>query len=247
VTDGAPAAALESRPPVAADVFGDRLEVAERYVDHLSTTGVDWGLLGPRELPRLWTRHVLNCAVLSELVPSSVRLIDIGSGAGLPGLPVALARPDLAVTLVEPLERRVAWLQMVVADLGLDIDVRRARAEDLRGELEAEVVTARAVAPLDRLARWALPLVSAHGELLALKGQSAAAEVAQHERSLVRLGATACDVVRCGEGLLETPTTVVRVRVGPSGGGRAGSGGAQPRGVTKASRKPSKGARGTRR
>jgi 16S rRNA (guanine527-N7)-methyltransferase len=224
VTDGAPIAAVESRPESAERVFGDRLALADRFVGHLSSTGVEWGLLGPRELPRLWTRHVLNCAVLSELVPVGVRLIDIGSGAGLPGLAVAIARPDLTVTLVEPLDRRVSWLEMVVADLGLAVEVRRARAEELTGQITGDVVTARAVAPLDRLARWTLPLVAPGGELLALKGQTAPAELVQHQRTLERLGAVASDVVRCGEELLEIPTTVVRVRVGPSGGGaRPGS------------------------
>jgi 16S rRNA (guanine527-N7)-methyltransferase len=159
----------------------------------------------------MWTRHVLNCAVLGELIEPSARVVDVGSGAGLPGLAVAVARPDLTVTLVEPLERRVAWLQQVVADLALDVRVRRARAEDVVGQVSGGVVTARAVAPLPRLLRWALPLVDRGGRVLAIKGRTADAELAASSDVLARWRITGAEVVTCGAGLLDVPTTVVHV------------------------------------
>ncbi|GAB2678365.1 16S rRNA (guanine(527)-N(7))-methyltransferase RsmG [Thalassiella azotivora] len=196
-------------------LFRDRLPLAERFAEHLATTGVDWGLLGPRELPRLWTRHVLNCAVLGELLPAGCSVVDVGSGAGLPGLAVAIARPDIRITLVEPLERRTSWLDEVVDDLELaTVSVRRARAEEVAGQVTADVVTARAVAPLEKLARWGLPLVAPGGQMLAIKGRSAQEELDASRAALLRLGVDAMDVVTCGAGVLETPTTVVRVRVG---------------------------------
>lgn len=207
-------AVLERRPGVAEEIFGDRVERATRFVEHLASTGVDRGLLGPRELPRLWTRHVLNCAVVAELVPSEADVLDIGSGAGLPGIALSLARPDVSVTLVEPLERRVHWLEEVVDDLGLQVRVIRARAEDLAGEAHASIVTARAVAALPRLVEWGLPLVAPTGALLAIKGRSAREELAAATPVMRRLGAESWEIVECGVSLT-VPTTVVRVRVGP--------------------------------
>ena len=206
-------------------MFKERLGLAERFVDHLCTTGLERGLIGPRELPRIWSRHVLNCAVLHELLPEGSSVIDVGSGAGLPGLALAIARPDLAVTLVEPLERRTTWLSEVVANLGLDVRVVRARGEELAGTLAAEYVTARAVAPLERLADWGLPLVAPGGQLLAIKGRTAQQEVETSRGHLLRAGAVAVDVVSCGGEVLDPATTVVRVRVGPDGylAHRAGS------------------------
>lgn len=208
----------ETAPAAASHLFGARLEVAERYTDHLASTGVEWGLIGPREVPILWTRHVLNCAVLGELIPEASSVIDIGSGAGLPGLVLAIARPDLRLTLVEPLVRRAAWLTEVSADLGLDVRVVRARAEELVGAESAQVVTARAVAPLERLARWGLPLTVPGGELLAIKGRTAHEEVAAAGPALTRLGAEHVDVVLCGTDVLDQATTVVRVKVGAATG-----------------------------
>lgn len=196
-------------------LFGERLPLAERYVAHLASSGIVRGLIGPREVPRLWSRHVLNCAVVEELISTSARVADVGSGAGLPGLCLALARPDLRITLIEPLERRVQWLDEVVADLGLtNVRVLRARAEQARDEVgEVDVVTARAVSALVGLVDITLPLLRGTGELLALKGRSAADEVRKAQKKLDRLGARSTEIVPAGADLLEEPTTVVRVRL----------------------------------
>ena len=170
------AVAVEPPPPHATELFGAAFPVVERYVGLLAGPGIERGLLGPREASRLWTRHVLNSASLAALVPPSVSVADIGSGAGLPGIPLALARPDLRMTLIEPMARRAAFLEEVVGALAIDVRVLRARAEDL-GPSMADVVVARAVAPLAKLAGWGLPLLRPGGVLLALKGESAAAEI----------------------------------------------------------------------
>jgi 16S rRNA (guanine527-N7)-methyltransferase len=214
-------------PPAATTLFGDRLPLARRFVRHLAGTGVDWGLLGPREVPRLWERHVLNCAVVADLLPEGVEVVDVGSGAGLPGIALALRRPDLRVTLVEPLLRRVEWLTMVVADLQLTgVEVRRTRAEELHGSIEVPFVTARAVASLDRLCRWGLPLLTPSGELLAIKGRSADEEVQRTAKAVRRAGGVHTSVVRLAADLLQDPVTVVRVRVAE---GRAPSSGPSQR------------------
>lgn len=198
-------------PEAAADLFGDRLPLAQQYVEHLSTTGVEWGLIGPREVPRLWDRHVLNCAVVAALIPHGSTVVDVGSGAGLPGLPLAIAREDLRVTLVEPLERRCRWLREVVADLELSVDVVRGRAEEVVGSVSADVVTARAVAPLDRLARWLVPLRRPGGVVLAMKGRSAAEEVEKARHVLRKLKISDVQVLSCGDDVLANSTTVVRL------------------------------------
>jgi 16S rRNA (guanine527-N7)-methyltransferase len=215
-TPGVPSAAAAGPVPAAANVvFGPSLALAERFVGHLATTGIAWGLVGPREVPRLWDRHVLNCAVMTELLEDGARVLDIGSGAGLPGLTLALRRPDLTVVLVEPLLRRATWLEQVVADLGLStVSVRRARAEELHGVEQADYVTARAVASLDRLAQWGLPLLRPHGQLLALKGRSAEEEISRTEAAVTAAGGIGTDVVTVGAGVIDSPVTVVRVRVG---------------------------------
>ena len=149
-------------------MFGVRLELAEQYAELLASAGVIRGLIGPRETPRLWERHLLNCAVLGELIPTDSTVCDIGSGAGLPGLVLAIARPDLTVTLVEPLLRRTTFLDEAVQELGLDqVEVIRARAEELHGRRRFDVVTSRAVAPLPKLARWSLPLTRPGGVVVA--------------------------------------------------------------------------------
>ena len=211
---------LPDAPASAREVFGDSFEQAVRYAELLADAGVRRGLIGPREVPRLWERHILNCAVLGELLPKGVSLCDVGSGAGLPGIPVALARPDVQITLLEPLLRRTTFLEEVVRELGLEnVTVLRGRAEEMVGKLAVDVVTARAVAPLDRLAGWGLPLLRPYGEMLALKGDLAEQELTDHKAALVKLGAQEWSVGTAGEGVVETPTHVVRVQVGESPGG----------------------------
>lgn len=198
---------------VAADqIFGDRLPLAERYVEHLATSGIERGLIGPREVPRLWERHVLNCAVIEELIEKDAKVVDVGSGAGLPGLCLAIARPDLQITLIEPLERRVIWLTEVVEDLGLDnVGILRSRAEQAVGQVEADYVTARAVSALVGLLDITLPILRGTGQLLALKGKSAADEITKASKKLTRYGARETEILIAGQDLLEEPTTVVRV------------------------------------
>jgi len=205
------AAALEDR---AKRVFGDHYPQAVTFTDLLAERGVERGLIGPREVDRLWERHVLNSAVVAELLPDGSRVVDVGSGAGLPGVPLAIARPDLRLTLLEPMARRVAWLTEVVDALGLDVEVLRGRAEDaaVRERLAgSDVVTARAVAPLERLARWCLPLLRSGGYLVALKGESAAEELERDAEAVRRAGGAASRVTTCGGEVLELPTTVVLV------------------------------------
>ncbi|MFE2413941.1 16S rRNA (guanine(527)-N(7))-methyltransferase RsmG [Kitasatospora sp. NPDC057904] len=216
-----PAAGGPGEAPAAArEVFGERFDAAVRYTELLATAGVQRGLIGPREVPRLWDRHVLNCAVLAELLPAGTTLCDVGSGAGLPGIPVALARPDVSVTLLEPLLRRTTFLEEVVRELALEnVTVLRGRAEEMVGKLAVDVVTARAVAPLDRLAGWGMPLLRPHGQMLALKGDSAEQELADSRAGLTKLGAVEWSVISVGEGTLETSTRVVQVKAGESPGG----------------------------
>lgn len=166
--------------PLAQRVFGDRLELAVRYAQWLAGAAVERGLIGPHETDRLWERHLLNCAAVAALVPPGSQVVDVGSGAGLPGIVLAIARPDLRITLVEPMLRRTTFLEAVIADLGLGaVEVRRARAEELaKPRLRADVITARAVAPVDRLAAISGPLLRPDGQLLAIKGAGVAAEVA---------------------------------------------------------------------
>lgn len=178
-------------PAGARSVFGDRLVLAEKYVQFLATAGLERGLMGPRERPRLWNRHVLNSAAAAAALADGETVVDIGSGAGLPGIPLALARPDLRVTLVETLLRRSTFLQEVVDDLGIDVRVVRGRAEERSVVAEvggADVVTSRAVAPLAKLAGWSAPLLRSGGRMVALKGASAADEVERDRRALRKLG-----------------------------------------------------------
>ncbi|BBH65444.1 ribosomal RNA small subunit methyltransferase G [Actinoplanes sp. OR16] len=202
----------ESFEAAASEVFGDRLPLAVHYAELLATDGVVRGLIGPRETPRLWERHLINCGVMAQIIPIGASLVDVGSGAGLPGIVLAVARPDLAITLVEPLARRTAFLDEAVDILGLDnVTVVRGRAEEVAGHVEADIVTARAVAALDKLAGWCLPLAKVGGRLLALKGASAAEEIASHQAALVKLGAGEIVVRHCGVGLIDPPSTVVDV------------------------------------
>jgi 16S rRNA (guanine527-N7)-methyltransferase len=214
-------------PPEAADVFGDALDQARRYAELLATDGVTRGLIGPRETERLWDRHLLNCAVVSELLPERGVLVDIGSGAGLPGVVLAMLRPSLQVILLEPLLRRSVFLEECIAELGLaNASVMRARAEEKAAEhIKADIATARAVAPLDRLAGWAARLLRPGGELLAIKGQSAEEEIAAARPVLSRLGVRSAEVLQAGHGKVIIATTVVRVVV--EGHGREERAGAQ--------------------
>lgn len=211
-------------PELAAALFGPSLSRAVAYAELLATEGPIRGLIGPREVPRLWDRHLLNCAVVADLVPAGARVVDVGSGAGLPGIVLALLRPDLSVVLLEPLARRISFLVECLGSVEVpNATVHRGRAEDaaVRGELGgADVVTARAVAPLDRLVDWCLPLLRLGGRLLALKGAGAATELAGARAMLARHGGTEAEVVRCGAGLVSPPTTVVVVTRGTVSGGR---------------------------
>jgi 16S rRNA (guanine527-N7)-methyltransferase len=202
--------------------YPDAAEQLRRYVALLGSDGVIRGLIGPREVDRLWSRHVANCAVVEELVDPDTTVCDVGSGAGLPGLPLALVRPDLRVLLVEPLLRRATFLTEAVEALGLSdrVEVLRGRAEEQH--LAVDVVTARAVAPLDRLAGWTLPLARVGGTLLALKGDGAAEEIVTSSAALEKLGGGHAEVVTCGMGVVDPPTTVVRV-VRLTAGRRKGS------------------------
>jgi 16S rRNA (guanine527-N7)-methyltransferase len=186
--------------------------LVERYAGLLATEGVVRGLIGPREAPRLWERHLMNCAVLAELIPHGVTVCDIGSGAGLPGLVLAVARPDLQITLIEPLLRRTTFLSEVVEQLELShVEVVRARAEALHGSRRFDVVTSRAVAPLERLLGWSMPLVAPLGALVAMKGTSVGEEIEQAAPVLQRLRCTLPSVHTLGAEILVSPTLAVRV------------------------------------
>lgn len=210
------APAIPEPPAVVFERFPAQAAALTRYVHWLAGPGTVRGLLGPREVPRLWDRHLLNSIAMAELLPPSVRLVDIGTGAGLPGLALAIVRPDLRVDLVEPLQRRTDFLTEVVGELQLTERVRvvRGRAED-RAVTElvggASYLTARAVAPLDKLVRLSFPLLVRGGSLLAMKGSSAEDELARHAALLDKAGAEVRGVVECGIGLIEPPTRVVHL------------------------------------
>ena len=199
-------------PTIARGVFPHSLEIAERFARLLADQGVLRGLIGPREVPRLWERHLLNCALLGRAIPEGQDVADLGSGAGLPGLVLAISRPDLDVTLVEPLSRRTTFLVEAVAALELtNVEVLRARAEELHGLREFSVVTSRAVAPLERLLRWSMPLVRPGGVLVAMKGATVHDEIKAAEKTLAPFGASAVSVETYGSELIDPPTTVIRV------------------------------------
>jgi 16S rRNA (guanine527-N7)-methyltransferase len=212
---GTPAGGPPPAPETAREVFGERLPLLEAYCALLAGPAVERGLIGPREAPRLWERHLLNCVAVGDLVDEGATVLDLGSGAGLPGLVLACARPDLTVVLAEPLLRRATFLSEAVESLGLrTVLVRRARAEELARSVEVDAVTARAVAPLDRLVGWALPLLRPGGRLLALKGSSAADELAAAGPALHRAGAVSSELVEVGSPDLGTAATVVVVERG---------------------------------
>ena len=196
-------------------MFGPALNLAERYAELLAGPAVEQGFIGPRETARLWDRHLLNCAAVAELVPHPCSLIDLGSGAGLPGVVIAMLLPDTEVVLLEPMARRVTFLEECVAVLGLgNVMVRRGRAEDAAGQLVADVVTARAVAPMERLAGLTLGLVRPGGLVLAVKGAGAAEDLARAEPVLRKLGVRDAAVVYAGSGRVDPPPAVIRLTAG---------------------------------
>lgn len=201
-------------PPLVEELFPRAVDRLAAYADLLATEGTLRGLIGPREVPRLWDRHLLNCAVLERLIPEESTVADIGTGAGLPGIVLALVRPDLQVALVEPLLRRTTFLQEAVEMLGCNnAEVVRSRAEDLPAA-SYDVVTSRAVAPLGKLAAWCLPLVVEGGLMLAMKGASVEEELAASERELQALGAEEWHIHELGVDELAQPTTVVSIVAG---------------------------------
>lgn len=204
-----------STPEVVRSIFGDRTPMAQAYVDRLAGAGIERGLIGPREAPRLWERHVLNCAVVADLIGPGMRVADVGSGAGLPGIVLAIARPDLDIVLIEPLLRRSDFLRETIELLALDrVSVLRSRAEDVRVEVPFDVVTARAVASMEQLAGWTLPLLRPQGRLLALKGTSVRDELDAAAVSLARMGAASWTVEEVGAQFLSQPTLVAVVERG---------------------------------
>jgi 16S rRNA (guanine527-N7)-methyltransferase len=210
---------VSAAPRSAEALFGSRLGGAKRYAEILAGAGVERGLLGPREVDRLWDRHILNSAAVAELLDVDERIADIGSGAGLPGIPLALARPDLRLTLIEPLLRRSEFLREVVDDLGLGIKIVRGRAEDrsVREQVgEMDVVVSRAVAALDKLTKWSVPLLRPDGRMVAIKGERAEEEIREHRRVMTSLGAVDVRVKRCGADYLDPPVTAVVARREPT-------------------------------
>jgi 16S rRNA (guanine527-N7)-methyltransferase len=208
-----PTSAAPAPPPEASRLFGARLPVAQQFVELLVGPAVERGVLGPHEAPRIWERHILNCAVLEELIPAASRVLDLGSGAGLPGIPLALARPDLEIALLEPMARRFTFLTEVVDELELPVRLHRGRAEEPSVRQRCggqDVVAVRAVAPLGRLAVLAMPLLRPSGVLLAIKGESAEVELAR-DRAAVRAAGGSPRLARCGVGRVDPPTRVVVV------------------------------------
>src|SRR6476469_779956 len=206
---------VAAAPGSAEALFGSRLGGAQRYAEILAGAGVERGLLGPREVGRLWDRHILNSAAIAELLDSGDQIADIGSGAGLPGIPLALARPDLRLTLIEPLLRRSEFLREVVEDLGIEITIVRGRAEDrsVRQQVgEMDAVVSRAVAALDKLTKWSAPLLCPDGRMVAIKCERAEEEIREHRRVMALLGVVDVRVMRCGADYLDPPVTAVVAR-----------------------------------
>jgi 16S rRNA (guanine527-N7)-methyltransferase len=204
---------IEQEPAAAVLIFGDGIELARAYTHRLAQDSETFGLLGPRELPRIWSRHVINSALLSELVPDESLVADVGSGAGLPGIPMAIAQPKAHFTLIEPMERRANWLSAVVQDLGIkNVDVIRARAEEV-SRTDFDIVTARAVAALDKLLKLLTPLTrgSSLKTVLALKGSRAPEEIADAKPRLQRLGFGEPEIMTLGLGKAPETATVVRI------------------------------------
>ena len=205
-------AELEKEPPYAAELFDDQIELARRFTNRLAQDSETFGLLGPRELSKIWSRHVINSGLLAELIPDGSRVVDVGSGAGLPGIPMAIAQPNAHFTLVEPMERRANWLKAVVEDLKIpNIAVIRARAEEVK-KSDFDYATARAVAPLDKLLKLMSPLISdsTKGTVIALKGSKAQQEIEESAKILAKFGYSAPEVLILGSGKAPETATVVR-------------------------------------
>lgn len=217
--------AAEIEPAAAGEIFGSGVAAARAYVALLAGPGIERGLIGPREAGRLWSRHVLNCAVLVEAVPAGSTVFDVGSGAGLPGIPLAIAAPSVHVTLIEPLLRRATFLTETVAELGLaNCTVVRGRAEEAKDlRARADVVTARAVAPLAKLARWSTPLLRRGGLFLVLKGDTAAAELERDRAAAEQAGLSDLEVLTVGAHLLAEPSTLIAGRRAAGTAGAAGT------------------------
>lgn len=204
--------AVEKEPAVAKEIFGDRIVLARTYAAALAADSDTLGLLGPRELEILWSRHVLNSAVVAELVPDGAKVADVGSGAGLPGIPMAIAQPNAHFTLIEPMERRSDWLKQQVEELGLtNVEVLRARAEEVGSVYD--IVTARAVSNLSKLLRMTVDLIREGGELLALKGSKAGEEITEAQKLSKKLKLASFELLTVGADKLTDPTTVVRTRL----------------------------------
>jgi 16S rRNA (guanine527-N7)-methyltransferase len=201
---------FEAEPAAAVAIFGDQIDQARSFAQTLAGDSDELGLLGPRELDKLWSRHILNSAVVAELVRPGDKVADVGSGAGLPGIPMAIARPDAQFVLIEPMERRSTWMLEVVEDLGLkNVRVLRSRAEDVT-EQDFDIVTARAVAALDKLLKMCVPLIKPGGALIALKGSKAAEEITNSKKLEKKLGISSFEILVCGEKFLPEPTSVVK-------------------------------------
>lgn len=213
--DAAPVApVLEAEPAVAATLFGDRIEVARSFTNELARRGEELGLIGPLELSRLWTRHILNSALVAPLLEAGASVGDVGSGAGLPGLVLAIARPDVTMTLIEPMERRCEWLRGEADRLGLEnVRVVRARAEDVADELVLDQVTARAVSALSKLIPLTVPLVRSGGQLILMKGARVDDEVAAARKVILRKRLEDVEVLELGAGVVEETTRVFRATV----------------------------------
>ena len=207
---------FEAEPESANAIFGPQIEKARAFAQKLANDSDDLGLLGPRELDKLWSRHILNSAVVTETVKAGDLVADVGSGAGLPGIPMAIALPEAHFVLIEPMERRSNWMLEVIEELGLtNVEVRRARAEEVL-DLTFDIVTARAVAALDKLLRLTVHLLKPGGSLIALKGSKAAEEIEAAKRLQKKLGIASFEIQICGEKFLAEPTSVVKTTLDSS-------------------------------
>ena len=207
---------FEAEPESAKAIFGPQIEKARTFAQKLANDSDDLGLLGPRELDKLWSRHILNSAVVAETVKAGDLVADVGSGAGLPGIPIAIALPEARCVLIEPMERRSNWMLDVIEELGLtNVEVRRDRAEEVL-DLKFDIVTARAVAALDKLLRLTVPLLKPGGSLIALKGSKAAEEIEAAKKLQKKLGIASFEIQICGEKFLAEPTSVVKTTLDSS-------------------------------